>query len=290
MMKEVTSLVRIKQLFTAPYNTWCNGLCERVNGVLKMTLKKMCQEKPSDRDRYIPAVLFAYREVPQASTGFSPFEMLYGRTVRDPMQVLKALWTEEEAPEISKTYEYVLDLRNRLEQTCKLPRESLSEAQGRHKHHYDKRAKDWKFEVGHKVLVLLPTDHSKLLLQWRGPYDVTEVVNARDYKVKVKGKTKLYPANLLKRYVERNAGGADTAAVGVVEPEWDTDGVVYNESLLELGSLTDTETYKDVSLNSEVRGEQKAAVSALLEEFEDIFTDQPETTNLVQHEIRTSTQ
>ena len=28
-----------------------------------------------------------------------------------------------------------------------------------------------------------------------------------------------------------------------------------NENLLELGSLTDTETYKDVSVNSELSGE-----------------------------------
>ena len=58
-------------------------------------LKKMCQEKPKDLDRYLSAVLFAYKEVPQASTGFSPFELLNGRTVRGPMQVLKELWTEK---------------------------------------------------------------------------------------------------------------------------------------------------------------------------------------------------
>ena len=59
-----------------------------MNGVLNSTLKKMCQEKPKDWDRYLSAVLFAYREVPKASTGFSPLELLYVRTVRGPMQVL----------------------------------------------------------------------------------------------------------------------------------------------------------------------------------------------------------
>ena len=54
-------------------------------------LKKMRQEKPKDFDRYLFAVLFAYREVPQASTGFLPFELLYGRTVRGPMHFLKEL-------------------------------------------------------------------------------------------------------------------------------------------------------------------------------------------------------
>ena len=61
LMKEVCRLISLKQLFTTPYNPKCNGLCERMNGVLKSMLKKMCQEKPKDWDRYLSAVLFAYR-------------------------------------------------------------------------------------------------------------------------------------------------------------------------------------------------------------------------------------
>ena len=48
MMKEVSRLVSTKQLFTTPYNPCCNGLCERINGVLKSMLKKMCRERPKD--------------------------------------------------------------------------------------------------------------------------------------------------------------------------------------------------------------------------------------------------
>ena len=136
MMKEVSRLVSTKQLFTTPYIPRCNGLCERINGVLKSMLKKMCQERHKDWDRYLPAILFAYREVPQSSTGFSPFELLYGRTVRGPMQILKELWTGDCEDEIRNTYQYVLKLRNRLEETCQLARESLYEAQGHQKHHY----------------------------------------------------------------------------------------------------------------------------------------------------------
>jgi hypothetical protein len=110
-----------------------------MNGILKSMLKKMCQEQPKDWDIYLSAVLSTYREVPQSSTGFSPFELLYGRTVRGPMPALKELWTETEVPETRNTYEYVLDLRNRLEQTCKIARENLSNSQEEHKHHYEKK-------------------------------------------------------------------------------------------------------------------------------------------------------
>ena len=70
---------------------------------------------------YLPAVLFAYFEAPQESLGFSPFELLYGRTIRGPVAVLKEQWTKEtKDPEVRSTYQYVLELRNRLEETCKL--------------------------------------------------------------------------------------------------------------------------------------------------------------------------
>ena len=94
---------------------------ERFNGTLKQALKKLCECRPSDWDIYLPAILFAYREVPQTSLGFSPFELVYGRTVRGPMAVLKQLWTDEQASEeVRTTYQYVVDLRNKLEEVCKL--------------------------------------------------------------------------------------------------------------------------------------------------------------------------
>ena len=107
MMAEVCRLVSIKQLFTTAWYPMCNGLCEKMNGTLKSMLKRMCQDRPKDWDRYLPAVLFAYREVPQVDTGFSPFELLYGRTVRGPMQVFKELWTQPEETELQTTYQYV---------------------------------------------------------------------------------------------------------------------------------------------------------------------------------------
>ena len=87
-MKEITRLVSIKQLTTTQYHAICNGLDETFNGTLKAMLKHMTHGRPGDLDIYIPARLFAYREVPQDSLTFSPFELLYGQTVRGPISIL----------------------------------------------------------------------------------------------------------------------------------------------------------------------------------------------------------
>ena len=88
VMKEVSSLLSIRMLNPTAHHPMCNGLVETFNGTLKRMLKMICAENPKDWDRYIPALLFAYREAPQESLGFSPFELLYGRTVRGPMAIL----------------------------------------------------------------------------------------------------------------------------------------------------------------------------------------------------------
>ena len=93
VMKHVSKLLSIKQVTTSPYHPIANGLVERFNGSLKQMLKRMCAERPSDWDRYVEPLLFAIRESPQESLGFSPFELLYGRKVRGPMSILKELWT-----------------------------------------------------------------------------------------------------------------------------------------------------------------------------------------------------
>ena len=157
------------------------------------------------------------------------------------------------------------------------------------KHHYDMKARNRTLKVGDKVLVLRPTDQDKLLLKWRGPYKVTEVVSPCDYKVEVNGKAKVYRANLLKGYLEKEHGGTETAAAAIIEPEFDHDRVVDDENLLELGSLSGTETYQDVQVNPELTQEQKGDGKALLKEFADIFTDRPGTTRLIEHSIVTTT-
>lgn len=129
--------------------------------------------------------------------------MLYGRRIRGPISILRELWSGEvRDEEIKSTYQYVVDLREILEDTCKLAQGELSKAKLRQRKYYNRKARVRKFKEGSKVLVLLPVDHNKLLLRWKGPFVVTEVKNELDYGVDVDGKVKTFHANMLKEYFE----------------------------------------------------------------------------------------
>ena len=299
LMKEVGRLLMIKQLTTTPYHPMCNGLCERYNGTLKKMLRRMCSERPKDWDRYIPALLFAYREVPQESLGFSPFEMMYGRTMRGPMTILRDLWTGETAgEEVRSSYQYVLDLRERMESTCEMAKEELKRASKRYRKYYDTRSRDRKFNVDDEVLILLPTDNNKLLTQWQGPYKVTGKVAKNDYKILIKGKDKTFHTNLLKKYIRRddeddkdrhaNTPPSELAVVctGVIYAQ---DPDVHEEPILELPPLEQKETVSDVNMCPDISEFQTHDVTTILEQYTDVFTDLPGKTLLVEHTVKLTT-
>ena len=311
LMREVGRLLSIKQLKTTPYHPSCNGLVERFNGTLKQMLRRMCSERPRDWDRYIAPLLFAYRETPQHSLGFSPFELLYGRTVRGPMAILKELWSGEmdESSEVKTTYQYVLDLRQRLEDTCQMAQKELQKSSVKYKKYYDRKCKSRSLKVGDKALILLPTDNNKLLLQWKGPFVVTEKRSPYDYQLDVNGKNKTFHINLLKQYIDRGDEEASqlidahddtcsahpfviacTATVEDEEIDLDLNESDERSPLSNIESrlpvLEAKETINDVKICDTLSQQQKRDVCRLLGNFHDVMTDLPGKTSITAHDIK----
>ena len=117
---------------------------------------------------------------------------------------MKELWSEEEkVPEVTKSYQYVLELRERLNETMKSAQAELEKNQERNKNLYNRKARKRSFQAGDKVMVLLPTDQNKLLMQWKGPFEIKGTKWGNNYQVEVNKKVKTYHINMLKLYVER---------------------------------------------------------------------------------------
>ena len=308
IMKQVSKLLSIRQLMTSPYHPACNGLVERFNGSLKQMLKRMCAERPADWDRYLDPLLFAIRESPQESLGFSPFELLYGRKVRGPMSVMRELWTGEvDTAETKTTYQYIIDLKERLNETCEAAQKELQKSKVRYKHHYDKKSRPRQFEVDNKVLLLLPTDKNKLLLQWKGPFSITAKVGTLDYRININGKMKVFHINLLKRYYERpkevEAAMAldpseipecvlDLVCTSVIESDYEhaaesqSSFHMSNENLLQLHPLQAKESIADIHIDPSLDESHRAEVNRLIGNYKDILTDLPGQTTLGHHEIK----
>lgn len=286
VMKELSRLLSFEQLPTTPYHPMANGLVERFNGTLKQMIRRMCQESPKNWDRYLAPLLFAYREVPQSSLGFAPFDLLYGRYVRGPMAILKELWTGDHSDsEAMTSYGYVMQLRQRLEDTCRTAEEELKKAKMVQKEYYDRKAKPRRLSVGDKVLLLLPSDANKLILTWKGPFTVLEKRNEVDYVLDLGTRTSLFHINMLKKYEERSTGAPEHSQASVA-----LEGESCEDENLSFLQLQQQETFRDVQLSEEMTEQQKSQVTDLLEAYRGALTDVPGKTHLVQCRLRTTTE
>jgi hypothetical protein len=68
--------------------------------------------------------------------------------------------------------------------TCELVKRNMEQASRKQAKIYNRRSRFRKLKVGEKVL-LLPTNANKLLMHWKGPYEVLEKVGELDYKITI---------------------------------------------------------------------------------------------------------
>jgi len=88
LVHDVNKCFDITSLHTSAYHPACNGLTERTNGTLGRMIMRLVEGKPTTWDEHLPAALFACRVTPHSITGFSAFELMYGRKPRLPIDVL----------------------------------------------------------------------------------------------------------------------------------------------------------------------------------------------------------
>ena len=74
---------------------------------------------------------------------------------------------EERVPEINASYQYVLELKERLDETMKLAQAELERNHEWNKKLYNRKKKKRVFSGRRQGFGALPTDHNKLLMNGR---------------------------------------------------------------------------------------------------------------------------
>ncbi|KAL1259008.1 hypothetical protein QQF64_009585 [Cirrhinus molitorella] len=261
LMADLCRLLQVKQLRTSVYHPQTDGLVERFNQTLKQMLRRVTAEDRRDWDRMLPYVLFGVREVPQASTGFTPFELLFGRQPRGLLDVAREAWEQQPAP-YRTTVEHVKEMRERIDRVMPLVREHMVKAQQAQQRHYNRAAQPREFQPGDHVMVLVPNAACKFLASWQGPYTVTEKVGPVTYQIRQPGRRRqdqLYHINLLKKW---HGTRTQLSALATVSPV-------------------------AVDVNPYLSAAQKTEIQHLIGQFSDVFSPRPGRTHVLQHDIRT---
>ena len=103
-------------------------------------IRSYCFDTEKDWDEGIHLLPFAARESVQESLGFSPFELVFGHTVRGPLKLLKEKFLSDYETSLN-LLQYVSDFRNKLSKACELAQSNLQVAQSKQKSRYDNNTK-----------------------------------------------------------------------------------------------------------------------------------------------------
>ena len=183
IFQQVMHELKIRQFSSSAYHPESQGALERFHQTLKTMIKTYCFDTEKCWDKGIHLLLFASRESVQESLGFSPFELVFGHTVRGPLKLFKEKFLSD-SNDCLNLFSYVSEFRTRLSKVCDLARTNLQAAQVSMKTKFDKKAVSRSFKPGDKVLVLLPVPGHPLQTRYFGPYIVSEKKSEQNYVIK----------------------------------------------------------------------------------------------------------
>lgn len=119
---------------TTPYHPQGNGQVERFNRTLLQMLKTLTEKLKSTWKSSLDKLIYAYNCTKSEVTGFSPFQLLFGRSPRFPIDVLFGL--SDGTPSMSQS-EYLETWKRGMREAHEIAREHAKKARERNKKNYD---------------------------------------------------------------------------------------------------------------------------------------------------------
>ncbi|WVZ74857.1 hypothetical protein U9M48_022981 [Paspalum notatum var. saurae] len=170
-------------IHSSAYHPQTSGQVERVNQILEDMLRACALTYSTKWDECLPLAEFAYNNSYQKSLDMAPFEALYGRRCRTPLN-----WSEP-----GERVTFGPDLVTQAEEQVKFIHDNLKRAQSRQKSYSDKRRRPLVFEKDdHVYLRVSPMKgvhrfgvKGKLAPRYVGPFRITEQCGPVAYRLEL---------------------------------------------------------------------------------------------------------
>ena len=165
----------------------------------------------------------------------------------------------------------------------KIAHQELLKSRKKNKTRNDRKARRREFQEGDKVLLLLPTNTNKFLMQWKGPYEImSRCRKGNDHRVEVNKKVKTFHANMLKKYIEKadqneapqqnsdnNQAMSCNVCTGIIGGNEDLN--VNDDDMIELANCHQKETVRNVKVVVELTKTQQEEMMSNLSRHEEVF-------------------
>jgi transposase InsO family protein len=194
---------------TTAYQPTSNGRSERFHGYMDAALTPFVDNHPDSWDKYLHLVEFPYRVAKLSGIGYSPFEMLFGRSPTLPVDLLTGTAKANEDFDIDEAV-YGLEHNRKMAELYKVFAEKDSRYRLKFRQERDKKRFQVYYNPGDMVLLWTPPRASaydrtvdvarpgdpdqfrpsapfnrKLHFQWTGPHAVVRQLGPVNYEVKL---------------------------------------------------------------------------------------------------------
>ena len=172
--KTILGQLGIERRLATPRHAQTNGQTERTNGVLKQRLITLCSDEPQSWAKALRPAVFAVNTTPSETTGSSPYQAMFGRAPRLPVDIA----TGDTSRRGGDTHATVWrQIRRNIQRAT----ERMAKAANR-------RRKQIRYAVGDKVWLSTAAwcpqeGQPKLHYRFTGPFTIDERVNDNAYKL-----------------------------------------------------------------------------------------------------------
>ncbi|XP_042254131.1 uncharacterized protein LOC121887433 [Thunnus maccoyii] len=150
MIKELCQVAGIQKVRTTPYHPRGNPV-ERFNRTLLDMLGTLQNQEKSRWRDFVKPLVHAYNCTRNDVTGFTPYELMFGRQPRLPVDL--AFGLPVCGSQHTSHSEYVQNLKSRLEESYKIAMDNAAKTAHKNKTRFDRRVTASDLEAGDRVLI-----------------------------------------------------------------------------------------------------------------------------------------
>lgn len=151
LISEMLQLAGVRKSHTTPYHPMGNGTVERFNRTLGNMIRALPPKAKHRWPQMLKSLTFCYNATIHETTSFPPFQLMFGRTPRLPIDMMfDSVLLDDRVVDYNQ---YVQSFRDDLAQAMKVSQCSGSKQQQRQANLYNKKQKGAPVNIGDRVLL-----------------------------------------------------------------------------------------------------------------------------------------